>query len=469
MQIIQGGMGVAISTWELAQAVSKEGQLGVASGTGIGTITVARLQEGDAGGHIRRALAAFPDQAVAGRVLERYFVAGGIPQGQPYKRPPLWTLTPPDELVELTAAANFAEVWLAKQGHDNPVGINLMQKIQMPNPASLYGAMLAGVDVVIIGAGIPMQIPGLLDALSTHTAFDLRMEVQNGPEEDLTMHFDPTSYFTTQGELTRPLFYPIVSSVVLAKALKRRANGRVDGFVVEGAVAGGHNAPPRGKMTLDEQGEPVYGAKDEVDLERIAALGLPFWVAGGYGHPHLLQAALDAGAEGVQLGTPFAYCNESGMEGTLKKRVLEQVLAGEADIYTSPTASPTGFPFKVVQLSGTLAEVPIYEGRPRICDMGFLREIVHEGDGEVSYRCAAEPIAAYERKGGTAEDAADRMCLCNGLSATAGWGQRKRSGFVEPPVITSGDDLPAIAQFVPEGSDHYSAADVIRVMLGHTP
>ena len=34
-RIIQGGMGVAISDWGLAQAVSRTGQLGVVSGTGI--------------------------------------------------------------------------------------------------------------------------------------------------------------------------------------------------------------------------------------------------------------------------------------------------------------------------------------------------------------------------------------------------------------------------------------------------
>ena len=49
--------------------------------------------------------------------------------------------------------ANFAEVWLAKQGHHGPVGVNFLEKVQMATPAAAYGAMLAGVDVVLVGAG----------------------------------------------------------------------------------------------------------------------------------------------------------------------------------------------------------------------------------------------------------------------------------------------------------------------------
>lgn len=44
--LIQGGMGVGVSNWELAKAVSIEGQLGVVSGTGINTVFIRRLQDG---------------------------------------------------------------------------------------------------------------------------------------------------------------------------------------------------------------------------------------------------------------------------------------------------------------------------------------------------------------------------------------------------------------------------------------
>ena len=72
-RIIQGGMGVAVSNWRLARAVSQAGQLGVVSGTGIDTVLVRRLQDGDAGGHMRRAIAHFPIPEVGNEVLRKFF------------------------------------------------------------------------------------------------------------------------------------------------------------------------------------------------------------------------------------------------------------------------------------------------------------------------------------------------------------------------------------------------------------
>ena len=59
-KIIQGGMGAGVSSWTLANAVSKLGQLGVVSGTGLGPMLVRRLQDGDPGGDVRRALSHLP-------------------------------------------------------------------------------------------------------------------------------------------------------------------------------------------------------------------------------------------------------------------------------------------------------------------------------------------------------------------------------------------------------------------------
>ena len=67
--IIQGGMGIAVSDWHLARAVAKCGQLGVVSGTALDSVFVRRLQDGDIGGHLRRAMAAFPMPAVVTAAL----------------------------------------------------------------------------------------------------------------------------------------------------------------------------------------------------------------------------------------------------------------------------------------------------------------------------------------------------------------------------------------------------------------
>jgi len=347
-KIIQGGMGVAISDWNLARAVSMQGHLGVVSGTGIALIMIARLMDGDIGGHIRRALGHFPFQEAVGRILDAYYVPEPKSPQPPYKRPPMWTLNPPKALNELTVIANFCEVFLAKEGHRNAVGLNLLEKVQMPTMASLYGAMLAGVTFVIMGAGIPMQIPGILDELAGHHAVSYRLDVQGaGKEDDYRLHFDPQAIFPGVmekiGRLTRPRFLPIISSLVLAKVLIKRATGRIDGFVIEAPTAGGHNAPPRGPLHLDEKGEPIYGKRDIIDLDKMRQLGLPFWLAGGYDSPEKLRQALDFGATGIQVGTAFACCSESALDEAVKSRIIQRVLERDISVRTDPIVSPTGF------------------------------------------------------------------------------------------------------------------------------
>lgn len=468
-KIIQGGMGVAVSSWKLANSVSRRGQLGVISGTGIGIVMASRLMYGDEGGHVRRALSHFPLQDVAQRLIDKYYIEGGLPEGKSYKQPQMWTIKPSQLLLDITVAGNFVEVWLAKEGHNNPVGINLLEKVQLPNLASLYGAMLADVDYVIMGAGIPMQVPGALDKFVTHQSTDYRLDVMGAGDESVVYTFDPQKTYPNVaeivGNLKRPDFLPVVSSVVLALALKKRASGEINGFVIEMPTAGGHNAPPRGNYPINERGEPVYGEKDEVKLAKFRKIGLPFWLAGGYGSPEKLQEALDEGAQGIQVGTAFAFCDESGFDKIVRERVVAQVLEGEANVVTSATVSPTGFPFKVVQVSGTLSDAAVYESRNRICDIGYLRHLYKDEKGRIGYRCPAEPVDAYVKKGGTESETVGRACLCNHLGAAAGLPQIRKEGYHEPVIVTSGDDLPQIIRFIPEGQVHYSADDVLDVLL----
>lgn len=422
-------------------------------------------------GHVRRALSHFPDQEPVRRILDEYYVAAPKTPPSTYKRPPMWTLNPPQALNELTVIANFVEVFLAKEGHQNAVGINLLEKVQMPTMASLYGAMLAGVNVVLMGAGIPVQIPGILDKLVEHEAVSYRLEVHGADrDDDYRIHFDPRAIFPGVAEkidrLTRPYFLPIISSVVLAKSLLKRTTGRIDGFVIEGPTAGGHNAPARGPLRLNEKGEPLYGAKDEVDLNEIKQLGLPFWLAGGYDSPEQLRQAQEAGAAGIQVGTAFAYCDESGMEETLKRRVIQKIRAQQITVRTDPNVSPTGFPFKVVQVEGTLSEPEIYESRARLCDVGMLRRLYKRADGALGFRCPGEPVAQYLTKGGKAEEVVGKNCLCNSLFASAGYPQHRKDGYAEPPLVTAGDGLAAIGKYLKSDSHSYTAQDVLDYLAG---
>jgi len=466
--VIQGGMGVAVSNWRLANAVASAGQLGVISGTGIDTVLVRRLQDGDPGGHMRRALDHFPFPEIAKDLLRRYFLPDGRPADKAYARIPMATSVDGTPLKRaVTIAANFVEVFLAKEGHDGPVGINLLTKIQLPNLASLYGAMLAKVDYVLMGAGIPREIPQALDKLSQHAPASMKVDVV-GPRGDgpVMMTLDPAEWDgASLGALPRPAFLPIISTHALANVMLKRATGSIEGFVVEYPIAGGHNAPPRGGGALDERGQPIYGERDEVDLEAMRALGVPFWLAGGSGSPERVRAALEAGASGVQVGTAFAYCDESGLTPELKRQVIERAIAGTTDVLTDARASPTGYPFKVVNLEGTNSEAAMYQARTRVCDLGYLREAYTREDGKLGFRCASEPVADYVAKGGDVAETVGRKCLCNALMANIGLPQQQKGGEVEQPLLTSGDDMDVIRRVLPNGRRSYTARDVLTYLL----
>lgn len=337
----------------------------------------------------------------------------------------------------------------------------------MPHLASIYGAMLAGVGYVLMGAGIPLHIPGVLDNFAAMQSAEYKLAVAGATaEQDTMMRFNPADY--VEGPLpllTRPRFLAIVSSNTLATTMLRRASGRVDGLVIESPTAGGHNAPPRGKLQLNAAGEPVYGERDRVNIEDLRALGVPFWLAGGYGNAEKLREALDQGAAGIQVGTAFAFSEESGMRPDLKKRLMAQAMTGSGEVYTDPLASPTGFPFKVAQLEGTSSALNVYQERKRVCDLGYLREPYAAPDGTIGYRCSAEPVANYIAKGGKVEDTLGRKCLCNALMANIGHAQARKDGTVEPALVTVGDDLNTIATFLEPGRQSYSAADVVRSLL----
>jgi len=466
--LIQGGMGVAVSNWELARAVARLGHLGVVSGTALDSVMVRRLQLGDSGGHVRRALAALPVPGAEQRILDRYFVPGGKQPDERFKQTSMKRDNPSGHVRDLLVAANFVEVFLAKDGHDGPVGINFLEKVQAPTLPSLYGAMLAGVDYVLMGAGIPKTIPMVLDQLAAGDPVELKLDVKGATSDDnFRARFDPASVMEDHvPAVKRPAFLAIVSSHVLAVMLARKIDKPVDGFIVEAPTAGGHNAPPRGKLQLTDAGEPIYGDRDIPDLDAIAELGLPFWLAGGYGEPDRVREALALGAAGVQVGTAFAYCEESGFDTDVKRQVIDLSRKNMAEVFTDPLASPSGFPFKVVELEGTLSDPDVYEHRDREgCELGFLRSAYRTDDGQLAWRCPAEPVVEFVRKGGSASDTEGRKCLCNSLMANVGLGQIQRGGAPEPMLITSGEEVTQVARFVQSGADSYSAADVISYLL----
>jgi len=461
-------MGIAVSSWQLAREVSRLGQLGVVSGTALDGVVARRLQDGDEGGHIRRALRHFPSPAMADRILSAYFLPEGR-QGKPYRPHPTMSIDPGRNAIELAVIGNFVEVWLAKEGHDGVVGINLLEKVQTSTLTATFGAMLADVDYVIMGAGIPKEMPQLVTDFAAGRTGHYTIDVHNATKT-YRASLDPVAVMGDElPTLNRPDFLAIVSLHVLASYLNRNDQIRPDGFIVEGPKAGGHSATPRGKMTLNEAGEPIYGPKDDADIRAMVEIGLPFWLAGTYGTADKVREAIDLGAQGVQAGTVFALCEDSGLRPSLRDAMLSKLRVGSLVVKNDPLASPTGFPFKVAQVPGTQSEDEVYQARERICDLGYLRSPVERPDGSVQMRCASEPVHMYMKKGGDAAETDGRKCLCNALMANIGLGQQRKNGYVEQPALTLGQDLTGPEALIEQHPQGWTARDAVNWLLSDVP
>ncbi|MEE8442425.1 MAG: nitronate monooxygenase, partial [Dehalococcoidia bacterium] len=295
------------------------------------------------------------------------------------------------------------------------------------------------------------------------------LDVEGAGPREVAMTLDPASLVPERyvKQLGRPKFVAVVAAHVLAQHLSdpRRTVGRVDGFVVEGATAGGHNAPPRGQPTFNERGEPVYGEKDTADLGKMRELGRPFWLAGSHAHPQKLAEALEEGAVGCQVGSIFALCEESGLRADIKREIKRQAYKGQLDVLADPISSASGYPFNVVQLAGTVSNAETYEARTRVCDLGHLRHAYKTERGDIAFRCPAEPVDVYLKRGGRIEDTVGRKCLCNGLISAVGLEQERRWGK-EPPIVTLGRSTDFIHDLIDNEDGSYTAADAISYLTG---
>lgn len=507
VKLIQGGMGVYVSNWRLARAVAmaRPGEaVGTVSGTALDVVYVRLLQLGDPGGHARRALAAFDakfETDIGQKIFDHYFIAGGKTPDARYRSAPMHIvrsatgrasfpmpngnrapnpLQLADDVIELLIATGFAEVWLAKEGHSGRIFINFLNKIELPLIYVMYGAMLAGVDGVIVGAGNPDGLAAACSRLADHEAVTKKLSVlYHEAGEEFTLTFDPKQVaagkFTTR-PLQRPAFLAIATLEELVKALAESVSEAPDGFIIENHTAGGHNANPVGPEKRDPLGQPIYSEKDDVDLAAVRNVGCPFWLAGGYGSHDGLRIALAAGAVGVQAGSVFALAEESGMRADYRSAILNELKNGtdDAALVRTTIFSPTGFSFKVVQIKDTLSDDEVFEARRRICDIGMLQQrglSKPDADGgrALFQRCPAGPIDAYLDRRGLERNTEERRCLCNGLLSCVGLGQVKeiKGEFVEEPaIVTLGDHLDGVRRLSRNGQTHYWARDVVADILG---
>lgn len=331
LPIIQGGMGVGVSLYPLARAVAREG--------GVGIVSSACL-----------------DRLVSKRNNKKVS----------------------------TYEAAYEEVSLARSA-GGFAGINIMMALGSTYEESVKGALDAGADVIISGAGLPLGLPAI-----------------QAPRDTALI--------------------PIVSSARALDLICRkweRLKYRPDAVVLEGPLAGGHLGFKLDEIALESNRlENLFPPVKEVARKYG---DFPVIVAGGiFTHGDILRF-LKMGADGVQMGTRFLATEESSATPEYKQAVLN---AKEEDIIVAiKPASPCGLPFRVIKHCLEF----VRERAPK-CDKGYV--LLKDSEGKYSICAAKESNEKY-------------FCICNGLLSSAGY-----NSDVEKPLYTVGTNACRIDKIV---------------------
>jgi len=319
--IIQGGMGVGVSLHPLAKAVAQEGGLGIVSSAILDRIVSKRN----------------------GKKINTY-----------------------DSV--------FEEVSLSKT-KDGFAGINIMMALGRDFIDSVKGALDAGADAIISGAGLPLNLPIIQ------------------PPKDTAL-------------------IPIVSS---ARALDiickkwEKLGYRPDAVLLEGPLAGGHLGFRIDQVDL-ESNKLENLLPPVKDMSRKYG-DMPVIVAGGiYTHADIVKF-MAMGADGVQMGTRFLATIESSATEAYKQAVVS---AKEEDIIVAHRpGSPCGLPFRVIRQSPMYVSALQRRRTPK-CDKGYV--LMKDAEGKYTVCPAKESNENY-------------FCICNGLLSSAGYNSDKEESL----------------------------------------
>jgi nitronate monooxygenase len=275
-----------------------------------------------------------------------------------------------------TYDATYEEVSLAKSS-GGFAGINIMVALIASYNDSVRGAIDAGADFIISGAGLPLNLPAIQ------------------PPEDTAL-------------------IPIVSSARALELICKKwgkLGYRPDAVVLEGPLAGGHLG-----FKFEQIGVESNKLENLFPLVKDVAIkhgDIPVIVAGGIFTHSDIERFLKMGAEGVQMGTRFLATEESSATAEYKRAVIN---AKDADIcIASNPASPCGLPFRIIKHSPMVA--PDEVRKPK-CDKGYV--LRKDSEGKFT-RCPAK------------ENDGSYFCICNGLLSSAGYNPDK-----EKPLYTVG-------------------------------
>ena len=452
-ELIQAGMGAYISSAHLANCTSRLGALGVVSGVGLRQIVITQIRQGDT--DALEIASTFPIRSYFDELLR--FVPGGEKADRAI---PIDVTDPEKSRIprQLSAICAYIEVMRARRGHNGLVGINVMWKLAVTALPTIYGAMLAGVDALLCGAGVPMELPDILAKLRAGENLEYRPLTGTGTNAALEVEADGVAdLLSAQSE---PWMMPILSNFAFCTRLldtwKTKYNTEPAAFILENHTAGGHNAPPRNHESFSEA-DDLTGYFD-----KVMKLGWPVYVAGAFpegGTAADLKFWQERGAAGIQVGSRFALCSDSGMRPDLRDRVIAANRDGSLAVGTDMRMSPTGYPMKFAALAGTLSDPEVKATQRHVCNLGYLVkssvQILPDGKERETYVCPAMPADQFQKQGGgDGSEQEGKICLCNALLATAGFNSPE-----EPALVTLGESGRQVTQLL-------TARQVVEDILG---
>ena len=297
-------------------------------------------------------------------------------------------------------AANFVEVFLAKEGHDGVVGINYLRKIELPLPFALLRRDAGRRRLRPGGGGQPLRPPRPGAPARRRTRTSPGRSGSRGPRSadgDRAVAVSPRSLVpAATAPLAAPAVLAIVASVDLATGLagdppspgRTASSSRARAPAATTRRRADRGGSSRGPAAVyddrDARGHPRHRRPRPAGLARRLLRQRPRVCAG----------ASPYGAVGVQVGTAFALCQESGFDADLKQPgARRRWRAGDVS-----RAQPTGGSRRPGSRSGswswtaTLSDPQVEADRQRVCDLGVLRSPYRNADGRVDYRCPAEPV-----------------------------------------------------------------------------
>lgn len=327
--------------------------------------------------------------------------------------------------VEVTLAFDIA-------GEDADIGVNLMWELSQAFLPYLYGALLANAKYIMVGAGIPRNLAGIVTDLCHHCATDRELTVSLvdnakglGYLSSYKIQFDPSKYVEGNPPMIElPTVAPIISSNILIRVvselLQEYDPKKVAVYAELPDNSGGHHMNPRG-AGHGEEVVAVYGERDyggfERLLEELISQKIPLWIGGDFCNPKGLAEARALGAEVVLGGTVFALSSDSGMRNDYRLTALKLIEDDKFKVEIRKDVSPAGLAFSVANVSGTECDMP------HACTIGLLLRFYQLPDegGALGTRCSAEPMVSFESKGGHLQFGRPTFCLCRRLMSTAGF------------------------------------------------